>query len=206
MGTLYPKPHPDLLQDLKVTVHSSSMVFPSQETKRKSMFLSNIDQVLTFDVQTIHFFPAHGDFPPQVVAEKIRDTLGKILVDYEYLAGRLKLNAETGRLEIDCDASGAGFVEASSEYCLDEVGDLVYPNPAFGQLVDSTNLDMFKQDDRPLCILQVINIKTLHFESFFFIILINFIVELDPSTYFFRWSLVSGKKKSYVIIFVIFFF
>ena len=156
MGTLYQKSLLDhLLQDLNVTIHSSSMVFPSQKIERKSMFLSSIDQVLTFDVQIVHFFPAHNDFPPQVIAEKIKDTLGKILVDYDYLAGRLKLNTETGRFEIDCNAAGAVFVEASSEYCLDEIGDLAYPNPAFSQLVCLTNLDTFKPDDPPLCILQV---------------------------------------------------
>ncbi|PON42806.1 Transferase [Trema orientale] len=161
MGTLYQKPLDHLLQDLKVTVHSSSMVFPCRETERKSMFLSNIDQVLTFDVQTVHFFPAHKDFPPRVIAEKIRDTLGKILVDYDFLGGRLKLKAETGRLEIDCNGSGAGFVEASSGYCLDEIGDLVYPNPAFAQLACFSDLDTFKRPDDhpPLCILQVTSFK-----------------------------------------------
>ena len=119
------------------------------------MFLFNIDQVLTFDIQIVHFFPSHNDFPHQVIAEKIKDTIGKILVDYDYLAGRLKLNTKMGRLEIDCNATGAVFVEAFSEYCLDEIGDFVYPNPTFSQLVCLTNLDMFKHDDPPLCILQV---------------------------------------------------
>ncbi|KAL5582823.1 hypothetical protein UlMin_015265 [Ulmus minor] len=152
---------PSLLRDLKVTIHSSSLIFPFQETERKSMFLSNIDKVLNFDVQTVHFFRAHKDFPdPRVLAEKVRETLGKILVPYDFLAGRLKLNGETGHLEIDCNASGAGFVVASSEFTLDEIGDLVYPNPAFEQLA-STNLDISIQDatDRPLCIVQVTSFK-----------------------------------------------
>lgn len=121
------------------------------------MFLSNIDQVLNFDVQTVHFFSEHKDFPPQVITEKIKDTLEKLLVPYEFLAGRLKLNPEIGRLEIECCGSGAGFVEASSEYSLDEIGDLVYPNPGFSHLVCST--DMLKPDDRLLCILQVTTFK-----------------------------------------------
>jgi hypothetical protein len=32
---------PTLLQDLKVTIQNSSLVFPNQETERKSIFLSN---------------------------------------------------------------------------------------------------------------------------------------------------------------------
>lgn len=158
MGTLYEEPS-RLLQDFKAKIHHSSLVCPSQKTdqRNKSMFfLSNIDQVLNFDVHTVHFFPAHKDFPPQIVAEKLRETLGEILVHYDFLAGRLRLNPNTGRLEIDCNDSGVGFVVASSEFTLDEIGDLVYPNPAFAQLVTIT-LDNLKPDDQPLCILQVQN-------------------------------------------------
>lgn len=130
-------PH-SLLQDLKVTVHHSSLVFPSQQTQKRTMFLSNIDQVLNFDVHSVHFFGAHKDFPDgQIAAEKLRDSLAKILVPYDFLAGRLKVNPNTGRLEIECNGAGAGFVVASSEYALDEIGDLVYPNSAFAQLVCS---------------------------------------------------------------------
>lgn len=161
MGTVYEEP--SLLQDFKVTIHQSSLVTPSQKSERNSMFfLSNIDQVLNFDVQTVHFFPAHKDFPPQTVAEKLRETLGEMLVDpYNFLAGRLKLNAKTGRLEIDCNDSGVGFVVASSEFTLDEIGDLVYPNPGFAQLVTIT-LDTLKPEEQPLGIFQV-HIKTFNF-------------------------------------------
>ncbi|CAB4285722.1 unnamed protein product [Prunus armeniaca] len=155
-----------LLQDLKVTVHHSCLVFPSQQTQKKTVFLSNIDQVLNFDVQTVHFFGAHKDFPEsQIVAEKVQDALAQILVPYDFLAGRLKLNPNTSRLEIDCNAAGAGFVVASSEYALDEIGDLVYPNSAFAQLVctamDSRILNPAAGDDhdQPLFILQVTTFK-----------------------------------------------
>ncbi|CAK7325981.1 unnamed protein product [Dovyalis caffra] len=150
---------PPLLQDLKVTIQSSSLVFPNQETaERKSMFLSNIDQVLDFNVETVHFFASHKDFPAQAVAEKIKNALEKILVPYDFLAGRLKLNTTTGRLEIDCNGAGAGFVVASSECTLDEIGDLVYPNPAFAKLV-VTSLDSLEKNGKPLCIIQVTSFK-----------------------------------------------
>lgn len=128
MGSVRDKGRPplSLLQELKVTVHHSCLVFPSQQTQKKTVFLSNIDQVLNFDVQTVHFFGAHKDFPEsQIVAEKVKDALAKILVPYDFLAGRLKLNPNTSRLEIDCNAAGAGFAVASSEYTVDEIGDLV---------------------------------------------------------------------------------
>ncbi|KAF2286398.1 hypothetical protein GH714_016822 [Hevea brasiliensis] len=68
------------------------------------------------------------------------------------------MNPETGRLEIDCNATGAGFAVASSGCGLDEVGDLVYPNPAFGQLV-LKSMDILDKEDQPLCIFQVTSFR-----------------------------------------------
>lgn len=145
---------PPLLQDLKVTIHKTSMIFPSKQTERQSLFLSNIDKVLNFNVETIHFFEANKDFPPQIVVEKLKKALEDVLVVYDFLAGRLKMNSETNRLEIDCNAEGAGFVVASSDYKLDQIGDLTYPNPAFEQFVHKTK-DFLKLGDLPLCVFQV---------------------------------------------------
>lgn len=125
------------------------------------MFLSNIDQVLNFSVETVHFFPPNKEFPPHVVVEKLRSALAKILVTYDFLAGRLKVNPETGRFEFDCNGAGVVFVVASSECTLDEIGDLVYPNPAFKDLIVKSMDDLLLKrdghggDDQPLCILQV---------------------------------------------------
>ncbi|XP_059628608.1 acyltransferase GLAUCE [Cornus florida] len=147
-----------VIEDLKVTLHDTSLVFPFQENERKSMFLSNIDQVLNFNVQTVHFFPAHPDFPSEILAEKVRTAFCKVLVPYDFLAGRLKLNPELGRFEIDCNGAGAGFVVASSEFTLHEIGDLVYPNPGFRQLIIQS-MDKLGPNDQPLCIVQVTSFK-----------------------------------------------
>ncbi|KAK6116831.1 hypothetical protein DH2020_049461 [Rehmannia glutinosa] len=40
------------------------------------------------------------------------------MVPYDFLAGRLKMNHQPGQLEIECNAAGAGFVVASTEYCV----------------------------------------------------------------------------------------
>lgn len=153
MGAVYQDSLP-LIQDLKITVHASSLVFPSSDTERRSMFLSNIDKVLNFNVQTVHFFQAHPDFPPPSVVENLQTALEKILVPYDFLAGRLKANPKSGRLEVDCNAAGAGFVVASSEYTLDEIGDLVYPNPGFQKLT-ALSMENLAPEDQPLLILQV---------------------------------------------------
>lgn len=118
------------------------------------MFLSNIDQVLTFNVQRVHFFTANPDFPPDLIIQMLKNALSKVLVSYDFLAGRLKYNTQSSRMEINCNAAGAGFVVASTEFSLDEIGDFDYPNPGFKQLV-MQNMDNLGSDDQPLCILQV---------------------------------------------------
>lgn len=159
MGTLY-QPHLEsTIQDLKVTIHDTSTVLPSEETQKKPMFLSNIDQVLNFDVQTLHFFNANPEFPPEIATEKLRIALSRVLVPYDFFAGRLKMNQESKRLELDCNGAGVLFLVASSELTLEEIGDLVYPNPAFRQLIVNENIDHLEKDDKPLCIIQVTSFK-----------------------------------------------
>lgn len=92
-----------------------------------------------------------------MVTERIKSGLSRVLVAYDFLAGRLRLSDGGGRLEIDCDGSGVGFVAASSECTLEEMGDLVYPNPAFRQLIaQGSSMDELGTDGNlPLCIVQV---------------------------------------------------
>lgn len=145
-------PNP-LILDLKVTILDTTLLYPAKPSPPRNMFLSNIDQVLNFDVQTIHFFHPNNDFPPDVVAEKLRTALSEILVPYDFLAGRIRVNAAK-RLEFDCNSAGIGFVRADSDYALDDIGSLVYPNPAFEKLV-TKKINTMDVDDQPLCIFQV---------------------------------------------------
>ncbi|VFQ60578.1 unnamed protein product [Cuscuta campestris] len=162
MGTLYRKPAA-FPGDLKVTIHDAGLVVPPrQETGNRSMFLSNIDKVLNFDVQTLHFFPKNPDFPPEKAAGRAKEALRRLLQfpHYDWLAGRLRKGggAAAGRLEIECNGAGVGFVRAASEFELEEIGDLVYPNPAFRKLV-AAGFDFLEKDDQPLCIVQVTSFK-----------------------------------------------
>lgn len=77
---------------------------------------------------------------------------------YDFLAGRLKWDSKQGRLEIDCNLAGAGFITASSMLSLEEVGDLHSPNPAFEQLAPQ-NFNKLWPEDQPLFILQVTAFK-----------------------------------------------
>lgn len=149
---------PKIIQDLKVVIHDTITIFPSHKTEKRSMFLSNIDQVLNFNYETVQFFEADTRYPPHVVADKLKSALSKALVVYDFLAGRLRLDPESQRFEIHCDGAGAQFVVGSSEFELGEIGDLVYPNPGFRQLVQKSyeDLDIY---DRPLCIFQLTSFK-----------------------------------------------
>ncbi|XP_012829363.1 PREDICTED: omega-hydroxypalmitate O-feruloyl transferase-like [Erythranthe guttata] len=44
------------MEDLKIKFQESSLIFPYKETPKKSIFLSNIDQILNYDIPTAHFF------------------------------------------------------------------------------------------------------------------------------------------------------
>ncbi|KAK6124601.1 hypothetical protein DH2020_041656 [Rehmannia glutinosa] len=156
MASILPIP---AMQDLKVTLHESILVLPSQETPKKSLFLSNIDQILNYNIPTIHFFTANPDFPSETVAKRLKMALEKVLVPYDFMAGRFKLNEQSGRLEIDCNAAGAGFVVASSEYWLDDLGDFVHPNLGFRQLAAQILDNLGPDDDQPLCTFQVTSFK-----------------------------------------------
>lgn len=154
MAILSPIPS---MEDLKVKFHLSTLIFPSQETSRDSIFLPNIDQLLNYNIPTTHFFLPNQDFPPQIVAERLRLALEKVLVPYHFMAGRLALNYQSGGLEIDCNAAGAGFVVASSEYRLAEIMEfLVCPNLGYSQLALSKLDNLVTEDNQPLCIFQVI--------------------------------------------------
>ncbi|KAK4413084.1 hypothetical protein Salat_2955600 [Sesamum alatum] len=131
MASVFPIPP---RQDLKLTFQESILVSPLKQTDdddNKSMFLSNIDQILNYNIPTVHFFKANPDFPPQTVPKRLKMALGRVLVPYDFMAGRFQLNQQSGRLEIDCNSAGAGFVVASSECLLDDLGDFVYPNLGF---------------------------------------------------------------------------
>ncbi|XP_011078800.1 shikimate O-hydroxycinnamoyltransferase-like [Sesamum indicum] len=156
MAALSPNP---AMQDLKLTFQLSTLVFPAQQTDdHKTLFLSNIDQSLNFNVQILYFFSPNPDFPPDTVVTRLKLAVEKVLVPYDFMAGRLKWNHHSARLDLHCNAAGAGFMAASSTFSLDEIGDLVCPNPGFRQLVVQT-LNNLEDEDQPLCVFQVTSFK-----------------------------------------------
>lgn len=86
----------------------------------------------------------------------LRKALVRAMDVYELFAGRIRLNPSSGSLDVDCNGAGAGFVMAESEYTLEELGDLVYPNPSCAKLV-TIQLQSLPKDDQPLFAFQVTN-------------------------------------------------
>ncbi|KAF6148783.1 hypothetical protein GIB67_019391 [Kingdonia uniflora] len=158
MKTLTSPTSPTSIKDLKVTIRKASKITPLEKTERRSMFLSNIDCSLNFITSLVCFFTMNPDFPPERVIEELEKAYRKVLGHYDFLTGRFQTNPNVDRIEIDCNSAGAGFVVASSELTLDDLGDLVNPNPAFKQLA-IRNGKAFRSEDPPLVLLQLTTFK-----------------------------------------------
>ncbi|KAG6418441.1 hypothetical protein SASPL_120645 [Salvia splendens] len=105
---------------------------------------------------TAHFFKRNPDLEAENVAKMVKIALEKVLVHYDFMAGRLKLNNQTGRLEIGCNAAGAGFVVASSELLLEEIGpSLVHPNLGYRQLAVH---NLLSEIDQPLVVFRTLTL------------------------------------------------
>ena len=105
-----------------INVKESTTVRPAQDTHNGSLWLSNVDLVLPrFHTPSLYFYGPNGStnfFEPQI----LKEALGKALVSFYPLAGRLKRN-QGGRIEIDCNGKGVLFVEAETDAVLDDLGD-----------------------------------------------------------------------------------
>eukprot|EP01018_Ginkgo_biloba_P022459 Gb_27184 [translate_table: standard] len=134
-----------LPSDLKVVIERQLVIRPQEPTQRQAFFLSNIDQKLAFTVQLVHFFEAQPLLPFDAIIELLIQVLRRLLVPYDFIAGRLRFESEKGRLEIDCNGVGVPLVVASTELALNDLRDITYPNPAFTQLM---MLDGFQSNPR----------------------------------------------------------
>ncbi|KAF5191853.1 Hxxxd-type acyl-transferase family protein [Thalictrum thalictroides] len=136
-----------------VTIHRTSLIFPLEETERKSMFLSNIDKRLNIKATAIFFFSRNPKFSFEQIVTKLESALRKILVHYDFLAGRLRWNIE-GQLEIDCNAAGAGFVVASCNSSFEELGGIIGSSNVANQKFALRKWNALP-DDQPLFLMQV---------------------------------------------------
>eukprot|EP00249_Psilotum_nudum_P002765 c15897_g1_i1 orf=322-1659(-) len=121
--------------DIKLKVSEPTLIVPIEPTIQRSMFLSNIDQVVVYPVETIYYFRGMVGHSTVNVVEKLKNALQKLLVHYDFMAGRLKFNKVERRLELDCNNAGVLFAGATSELTMEELGDVLQPNPELNNLV-----------------------------------------------------------------------
>ncbi|KAK7351712.1 hypothetical protein VNO77_11357 [Canavalia gladiata] len=83
---------------------------PSAPTPKHSLYLSNLDdqKFLRFSIKYFYLFKK------SVSLERLKCSLGRVLVDYYPLAGRLRRRSfiDDHKLELDCNGEGAVFAQA----------------------------------------------------------------------------------------------
>lgn len=140
------------------------LLSPTNPTPEETIFLSNIDLAVAFTVETVYFFE---DGPAKEISNIVKRALAILLVPYYFLAGRLQMNRESGRLELACNNAGVLFVNAKSKVRLKDLGDLSLPDPSFCHFVHRPGLHR-NLHERALFTVQVCDEKLLkaNFEVF----------------------------------------
>ncbi|KAL9230556.1 hypothetical protein vseg_005894 [Gypsophila vaccaria] len=116
---------------MSIQIKNSTMVRPSEETPRKSLWLSKIDMILRTPYShtgaVLIYKPdnnkndIHTSSSMYFDANILIEALSRTLVPFYPMAGRLAINGD--RYEIDCNGEGALFVEAESSHELEDFGD-----------------------------------------------------------------------------------
>lgn len=120
-----------------VIVQARKLVLPAELTKEETFYLSNIDQMLLVPVESFFVYAPNKKRSSENVASVLEEALSKVLVPYHFMAGRFEINEAEDRLQVKCNRAGVGFVVASSEQTVEELGDLKVMNPEFRKLLPS---------------------------------------------------------------------
>ncbi|XP_048548549.1 putrescine hydroxycinnamoyltransferase 1-like isoform X3 [Triticum urartu] len=121
----------------EVQVVESCFVTPAVDTLRKALWLSALDLMLANRGYNplVHFYrrcPGTETTDDFFSVTKLKTALGKALVGFYPMAGRLRVDAD-GRLEIGCNSKGMLFLVARSQLTIDDFSDLK-PSPRLRRL------------------------------------------------------------------------
>ena len=137
------------------------MIQPETPTPRRRIFLSNIDLTLVAYQESVSFFdPPANQMSFSEACRSISRGISRLLVTYDFMAGRIapSLEASSRRLEIDCNSAGFVLATATTKTRLSQLGELAAPKPEFRQLVAflrEDNEDELELKDKPLGLFQV---------------------------------------------------
>lgn len=119
---------------VEVEIVESDVVVPSEVTPNHTLWLSNLDLLVSRShAPTVYFYRPNGHNPGFFSLQALKQSLAKALVIFYPLAGRLDAGP-TGRVEIRCTGEGVLFVTARSKSVLDEFGDFA-PSAEMRQLL-----------------------------------------------------------------------
>ncbi|KAK9747843.1 hypothetical protein RND81_02G018400 [Saponaria officinalis] len=119
---------------MSIKVIKSTMVFPDEKTPRQSLWLSRLDMMQRppeSHTRVLFIYHSNNDVTNSTTffdIEIMKGALSKALVPYYPLAGRLRINENSNRIEIDCNDEGVLFIEAETAFSLDDLGDGSNPN------------------------------------------------------------------------------
>ena len=144
----------------KIKLVEKVVVAPEQPTPHKRMFLSNIDLSLVVYQDSASFFdPPSNQMSFSEICNKLYKALSKMLVHYDFMAGRLVPSLEENhRFEIDCNDNGIVVVAARTDRKLSEFGLISTPNQELMELIVFLQEEGEEETDlkeKPLLSLQV---------------------------------------------------
>ncbi|XP_048320058.1 methanol O-anthraniloyltransferase-like [Ziziphus jujuba] len=112
------------------------LVVPAKPTPNEVKKLSDIDdqESMRFQVPVIWFYRNNSSNNPSMQGKDpvkvIREALGKALVYYYPLAGRL-IEDRNRKLMVDCNGQGVLFIEANADITFDQLGHTIQPPSPF---------------------------------------------------------------------------
>lgn len=100
-----------------VRVKEAVLVAPSETTPSRVLALSALDSqlFLRFSIEYLLVYQSRPCSDHGVTADHVKAALGRALVPYYPLAGRVRVGSSGSNLEVVCRAQGAVFIEAVSD-------------------------------------------------------------------------------------------
>ncbi|KAJ7943907.1 spermidine hydroxycinnamoyl transferase-like [Quillaja saponaria] len=142
------------------SITSSCLITPSEPTPNGILRFSQMDLMVP-----LHHIPSflyfykpnhHNNITPSSYAliEKMKESLGRILVHYYPLAGRLR-SIEGDQLVLECNAMGVEFLEAESNAKVSDYTEFAEPNKIFKDLATQFDYCSTPVEQWPLLLVKV---------------------------------------------------